>query len=118
LKTILFIDTLIQFIYRGKRVEYLARERAEVESAFSWLSTLGGAFSALGDSFDHCVGLLLEVSMYTNYKLLFKIVGCDGGKNIFGSTHACSTLRRPNYESTLLFVPSTKSCSTRIFEES
>jgi hypothetical protein len=51
----------LKFIYRGRRVEYLARERAEVECAFSWLSTLGGAFSALGDSFGHCVGLLSEV---------------------------------------------------------
>ena len=30
-------------------------ERQEVDHAMSWLSTLGGAFSALGEEFDHCV---------------------------------------------------------------
>lgn len=52
--------------FRGRRVEYLARERLEVESAFSWLSTLGGAFSALGDSFDHCVGFYMRLANWMN----------------------------------------------------
>lgn len=33
----------------------MALERREVEHAMSWLSTLGGAFSALGEEFQHCV---------------------------------------------------------------
>lgn len=30
-------------------------ERQEADHAMSWLSTLGGAFSALGEEFEHCV---------------------------------------------------------------
>lgn len=30
-------------------------ERIEIEHMMSWLSTLGGGFSALGDSFTNCV---------------------------------------------------------------
>lgn len=30
-------------------------ERQETDHAMSWLSTLGGAFSALGEEFEHCV---------------------------------------------------------------
>lgn len=30
----------------------------EVDNAMSWLSTLGGAFSALGDNFGHCVSII------------------------------------------------------------
>lgn len=35
----------------------MALERREVDHAMSWLSTLGGAFSALGEQFHHCVSL-------------------------------------------------------------
>ncbi|GJQ78150.1 hypothetical protein Trydic_g2482 [Trypoxylus dichotomus] len=37
----------------NERISYLIRERCEVEHALSWLSTLGGAFSALGDYFEN-----------------------------------------------------------------
>jgi len=30
-------------------------ERKEAEEAMCWLSTMGGAFSALGEDFEHCV---------------------------------------------------------------
>lgn len=30
-------------------------ERQEADHAMSWLSTLGGAFSALGEEFEYCV---------------------------------------------------------------
>lgn len=30
-------------------------EKQETDCAMSWLSTLGGAFSALGEEFKHCV---------------------------------------------------------------
>jgi len=33
-------------------------ERRELDNAMSWLSTLGGAFSALGEEFKHCVSML------------------------------------------------------------
>lgn len=38
-------------------MNYLIWTRVEIENAFSWLSTLGGAYSALGDYFEHCVSL-------------------------------------------------------------
>ncbi|KRT82753.1 hypothetical protein AMK59_4222, partial [Oryctes borbonicus] len=37
----------------NERINYLVREKCELEHALSWLSTLGGAFSALGDYFDN-----------------------------------------------------------------
>lgn len=44
-------------ISRSKRFELLVHQRIELEHAMSWLSTLGGAFSALGDNQLHCVSL-------------------------------------------------------------
>lgn len=44
-------------------MNYLIWTRVEIENAFSWLSTLGGAYSALGDYFEHCVSL----EMITNF---------------------------------------------------
>lgn len=35
----------------------MVMERMEIDHAMSWLSTLGGAFSALGDQFVHCVSI-------------------------------------------------------------
>ncbi|CAB3365411.1 Hypothetical predicted protein [Cloeon dipterum] len=57
LPTIFFLDKAW-----GRRMEYLAREREEVEHAFSWLSTLGGAFSALGDNYGHCAVMAGKIS--------------------------------------------------------
>lgn len=39
----------------------MANERKEIDHAMSWLSTLGGAFSALGDRFDSCVSVNLNI---------------------------------------------------------
>jgi len=36
----------------NKKLEVLINERCELENAMAWLSTLGGAFSALGDYFN------------------------------------------------------------------
>lgn len=36
-------------------LNYLSYEKRELDSALAWLSTLGGAFSALGDDFENCV---------------------------------------------------------------
>ncbi|GBM18227.1 hypothetical protein AVEN_38999-1 [Araneus ventricosus] len=38
----------------NKRLEILVHEKCELENAMAWLSTLGGAFSALGDYFEDC----------------------------------------------------------------
>ncbi|CAH4033740.1 unnamed protein product [Pieris brassicae] len=38
----------------NERVSYLVWSKIEIENAFAWLSTLGGAYSALGDYFEHC----------------------------------------------------------------
>ncbi|KAG8198799.1 hypothetical protein JTE90_007103 [Oedothorax gibbosus] len=38
----------------NKRLQILVNERCELENAMAWLSTLGGAFSALGDTYIDC----------------------------------------------------------------
>lgn len=48
-------------ICRNKRIAQLVFERREVGHAMSWLSTFGGAFSALGDEFEHCVSILIFI---------------------------------------------------------
>ncbi|CAG9860941.1 unnamed protein product [Phyllotreta striolata] len=46
------------------RVYLLVRERCELDHALSWLSTLGGAFSALGDYFTNCAEMAGRISMH------------------------------------------------------
>ncbi|KAJ0173247.1 hypothetical protein K1T71_011423 [Dendrolimus kikuchii] len=58
------------------RVLRLIWTRVEIENAFSWLSTLGGAYSALGDYFEHCAEEAGRISI-RQYKLS-KILGDDG----------------------------------------
>ncbi|CAH2052499.1 unnamed protein product, partial [Iphiclides podalirius] len=55
---------------------YLLWTRIEIENAFSWLSTLGGAYSALGDYFEHCAEEAGKISM-RQYKLS-RLLGDDG----------------------------------------
>lgn len=50
-----FIHFFDFFFWRSKRAALLAWEKVEIDNLMSWLSTLGGAFSALGDSFGRCV---------------------------------------------------------------
>lgn len=45
------------YFFRNTRMLHLVWTRVEIENAFSWLSTLGGAYSALGDYFEHCVSI-------------------------------------------------------------
>ncbi|KAF5272052.1 hypothetical protein FQR65_LT05034 [Abscondita terminalis] len=45
------------------RIEHLVRERCELEHTLSWLSTLGGAFSALGDYFANCAEMAGKISI-------------------------------------------------------
>lgn len=56
---ICFISYII-LISRCQRITSLVMERSELDSAMSWLSTLGGAYSALGDQFSYCVSLIYE----------------------------------------------------------
>lgn len=48
----------------NERTIYLAWERVELDHALSWLSTLGGAFSALGDYFENCALMAGKISFH------------------------------------------------------
>ncbi|XP_060534323.1 uncharacterized protein F58A4.6 [Cylas formicarius] len=45
------------------RLYCLVREKCELDHALSWLSTLGGAFSALGDYFERCAETAGKISV-------------------------------------------------------
>lgn len=47
----------------NERMTRMASERREVDHAMSWLSTLGGAFSALGEEFQHCAKMAGRISV-------------------------------------------------------
>lgn len=44
------------------RITNLVMERSELDNAMSWFSTLGGAYSALGDEFSHCAEMAGRIS--------------------------------------------------------
>nr|XP_018909309.1 PREDICTED: uncharacterized protein LOC109038640 [Bemisia tabaci] len=46
-----------------QRLERLCYERQELETAMAWLSTLGGAFSALGDKQEQCAVIAGKISV-------------------------------------------------------
>ncbi|KYN37290.1 Uncharacterized protein F58A4.6, partial [Trachymyrmex septentrionalis] len=48
---------------RSEKLMQMVVERQEVDHAMSWLSTLGGAFSALGEEFDHCAKMAGKISV-------------------------------------------------------
>ncbi|XP_041972029.1 uncharacterized protein F58A4.6 [Aricia agestis] len=50
------------------RMLQLVWMKVEIDKAFSWLSTLGGAYSALGDYFENCAEEAGRISI-TQYKL-------------------------------------------------
>ncbi|XP_042901338.1 uncharacterized protein F58A4.6 [Parasteatoda tepidariorum] len=50
-------------LFRNKKLEVLINERCELDNAMAWLSTLGGAFSALGDYFVDCAEKAGLISM-------------------------------------------------------
>ncbi|XP_033341849.2 uncharacterized protein F58A4.6 [Megalopta genalis] len=54
-----------QFLdYKGNdNITQMVLERREVDHAMSWLSTLGGAFSALGDEYQHCAEMAGKISV-------------------------------------------------------
>lgn len=47
--------TLALLLCSCGEAQRLIREAIEMDYIMSWLSTLGGAFSSLGDQFIHCV---------------------------------------------------------------
>lgn len=60
-RTSIIVATLPVYSSRNERLERLVIERRELENAMSWLSTLGGAFSALGEEIVHCVSMPHEL---------------------------------------------------------
>ncbi|XP_017890899.1 uncharacterized protein LOC108631464 [Ceratina calcarata] len=47
----------------NEKMAQMAVERREVDHAMSWLSTLGGAFSALGEEFQYCAEMAGRISV-------------------------------------------------------
>ncbi|KAL6441363.1 hypothetical protein ACFW04_003534 [Cataglyphis niger] len=47
----------------NKRLMQMVLEKQEADCAMSWLSTLGGAFSALGEEFEHCAKMAGKISV-------------------------------------------------------
>nr|XP_003700240.1 PREDICTED: uncharacterized protein F58A4.6 [Megachile rotundata] len=56
----------------NNRIIQMVLERREVEHAMSWLSTLGGAFSALGEEFQYCAEMAGKISM-KQFKLALRL---------------------------------------------
>jgi len=67
-RTTIIVSTLPVYSSRNERLERLVIERRELENAMSWLSTLGGAFSALGEEILHCVSMLHELSYCKHWR--------------------------------------------------
>lgn len=44
--------------FRNEITEHTGYAKVELEHLMSWLSTLGGGYSALGDSMDTCVNIV------------------------------------------------------------
>lgn len=59
-------------IFRGEIVRVLIWEQLEIDHMMSWLSTLGGAFSALGDYYDDRADIAGKISMQ-QMKLSFRL---------------------------------------------
>ncbi|KAL0133105.1 hypothetical protein PUN28_000700 [Cardiocondyla obscurior] len=47
----------------SEKLMQMVVERQEADHAMSWLSTLGGAFSALGEEFEHCATMAGKISV-------------------------------------------------------
>ncbi|VEN50070.1 unnamed protein product [Callosobruchus maculatus] len=56
----------------NERVYDMVREKCELDHALSWLSTLGGAFSALGDYFPSCAEIAGKISI-NQFKLALRL---------------------------------------------
>lgn len=58
--------------FRGEIVRVLIWEQLEIDHMMSWLSTLGGAFSALGDYFENSADIAGKISIQ-QMKLAFRL---------------------------------------------
>lgn len=58
--------------FRGEIVRILIWEQLEIDHMMSWLSTLGGAFSALGDYFENSADIAGKISIQ-QMKLAFRL---------------------------------------------
>ncbi|XP_043461919.1 uncharacterized protein F58A4.6 [Leptopilina heterotoma] len=56
----------------NERITQMAAEKCEIEHAMSWLSTLGGAFSALGEEIPHCAEVAGKISL-KQFKLAYRL---------------------------------------------
>lgn len=62
---------MIFLLFRGEIVRILIWEQLETDHMMSWLSTLGGAFSALGDYFENSADIAGKISIQ-QMKLAFR----------------------------------------------
>lgn len=51
-------NNLYRWYFRCELYEKTDTEYRELENIMAWLSTLGGAFSSLGDQTEHCVNTI------------------------------------------------------------
>lgn len=58
--------------FRCELYEKTDIEFRELENIMAWLSTLGGAFSSLGDQTEQCVNMILII--FTYYRSIFSII--------------------------------------------
>ncbi|XP_033208020.1 uncharacterized protein F58A4.6 isoform X2 [Belonocnema kinseyi] len=56
----------------SERITRLATEKREIDHAMSWLSTLGGAFSALGEEIPYCAEVAGKISV-KQFKLAYRL---------------------------------------------
>ncbi|XP_015176821.1 PREDICTED: uncharacterized protein LOC107066579 [Polistes dominula] len=56
----------------NERINILALEAREIDFAMSWLSTLGGAFSSLGEKSQHCAQMAGNISV-KQYQLAMRL---------------------------------------------
>lgn len=56
----------------NEKITQMTAERREIEHAMSWLSTLGGAFSALGEEIPYCAEVAGKISL-KQFKLAYRL---------------------------------------------
>ncbi|XP_051153438.1 uncharacterized protein F58A4.6 isoform X2 [Leptopilina boulardi] len=56
----------------NERITQMTAEKREIEHAMSWLSTLGGAFSALGEEIPYCAEVAGKISL-KQFKLAYRL---------------------------------------------
>lgn len=54
-------------------IDTMVVERRELDNSFSWMSTLGGAYSALGDYIPNFVSITYSYYLYIFPHLLYEI---------------------------------------------